>query len=195
MLKNNFQFPGHANILPRAGHKDTLAQLKASKWYSSTFHSSPFNVFCVCVWLDKGDYLENLHSAFCPNKQHSSELFMCLGPFSRSKYRRQTITYPGDRCRCSCWWGHYTVRHSCKDYFHTHWYQRHMLNPQSLHSNTTHSHISKIRANLVTPGMTSDHHYLPVHTASFCGGGGGWVEGVLIQGWMVQGLQIHRRAK
>ena len=31
MLKTNFQFPGHAKILPRAGHEDILAQLNADK--------------------------------------------------------------------------------------------------------------------------------------------------------------------
>ena len=168
MLKTNFQFPGHANILPRAGHKDNLAQLKADKWYSSTSHSSLFNCclsMCVfCVLLDKGHYLENVHAVFCPNKQHSSELFMCLGPFSRSKYRHQTITYPGDRCRCSCWWGRYTVHHSCKDYSHTHWYQRHMLNPQSLHSNTTQPH----QQNPCKPGQLRRDQWPPLTTRTYC---------------------------
>ena len=45
---------------------------KADKWLSSPTHSSCFSPFNCCLnvflWFDKGDYPENSHVAFCPNK-------------------------------------------------------------------------------------------------------------------------------
>ena len=48
--------------------------------FSPIFHRfSPFNC-CVSVvlWLDKGDYPDNLQVVFCPDKSRSFESFMCL---------------------------------------------------------------------------------------------------------------------
>ena len=46
---------------------------------SSPSHFSLFNCcLSVVLWLDKGDYLENSHLVFCPNKQCSFKPFMCL---------------------------------------------------------------------------------------------------------------------
>ena len=40
---------------------------------------SPFSYcFSVVLQLDKGDYPENAHAGFCPNKKRSFEAFMCL---------------------------------------------------------------------------------------------------------------------
>ena len=39
--------------------------------------SNRFNCRLSVVYLDKGDYPENLHAVFCPNKQRSFEPFMC----------------------------------------------------------------------------------------------------------------------
>ena len=46
----------------------------------SFFHCfSSFNCCLnVVLWLDEGDYPENVHAVFCPNKQLYSEPFMCF---------------------------------------------------------------------------------------------------------------------
>ena len=53
--------------------KNNIAQPKTDKWLSSPSHFhlfSSLNCF-LSVKLDKGDYAENMHVVFCPNKQHS----------------------------------------------------------------------------------------------------------------------------
>ena len=57
----------------------SIAQPKADKCPSSASHLPPF-ICCLSVvlYLDKGDYPENSHVVFCPDKLRSFEPFMCL---------------------------------------------------------------------------------------------------------------------
>ena len=67
------------HILPNAERENGIAQPKAGKCPSSISHFSSFNCSSsIVLWLDKGDYPQNLHVAFCPNKWWSSEFFTCL---------------------------------------------------------------------------------------------------------------------
>ena len=64
---------------PSTGHENNKAQPKADKCPSSTSHFPPFNCcLSVILYLNKGDYLKNVHVLFCPNKWRSFEPFLCL---------------------------------------------------------------------------------------------------------------------
>ena len=70
----------HTNIPPCAGHENNMAQSKRDKWPSSPSRFSPFNCcLSVVLQLDKVDYPENSHFAFCPKEQRSFEPFMWYG--------------------------------------------------------------------------------------------------------------------
>ena len=98
---------------------------KAGKWLSSPTHSSCFSPFSCCLnvflWLDKGDYPENSHVAFCPNKWRSFGPFMCLDlllainryfllainryfllAINRYLFARTCHTYQKCVCACMC---------------------------------------------------------------------------------------------
>ena len=54
-------------------------------------HFSPFNCcLSVVLQLEKGDYPENSHVVFCPNKRRSFEPFVCLDLVDQNGFYTQT---------------------------------------------------------------------------------------------------------
>ena len=77
-----FAFKQH-NMIIKMLDENNMAQSKTDKWLliSSSF-SSFFAVNCclsVVLELNKGDYPENVHVVFCPNKWCSFKPFMYFG--------------------------------------------------------------------------------------------------------------------
>ena len=57
------------HFLPSTAHENNTAQSTANKCQFSVSFFSPFNCCSsVVLWIDKGDFLENLYIVFCPNK-------------------------------------------------------------------------------------------------------------------------------
>ena len=64
------------NILLITGRENNTAQPLADNCHSSMSQFSPFKCcLSVVLYLDKGDYPENLHVVSCPSKQCSFEHF------------------------------------------------------------------------------------------------------------------------
>ena len=72
--KNDEKWDGELNhlfdfVLETKTNKGFSSQMKTNKWFSFPSHFSSFNsCLSVVLLLDKGDYPENSHVVFCPNK-------------------------------------------------------------------------------------------------------------------------------